>query len=38
VFLKGTPFRLMAGQVTALTIIAAVSITLATRAFQKRLE
>jgi len=38
VFLKGTPARLMAGQVIALAIIAAVSITLATRAFQKRLE
>ena len=38
VFLKGTPSRLMAGQVTALAIIAAVSITLATRAFRKRLE
>jgi len=38
VFLKGTPARLMAGQVTALAIIAAVAITLATRAFQKRLE
>ena len=38
VFLKGTPAQLMAGQVTALAIIAAVAITLATRAFQKRLE
>jgi ABC-2 type transport system permease protein len=38
VFLKGTPARLMAGQVLALAIIAAVAITLATRAFQKRLE
>jgi len=38
VFLKGTPARLMAGDVTALAIIAAVAITLATRAFQKRLE
>jgi ABC-2 type transport system permease protein len=38
VFLKGTPAGLMAGQVTALAIIAAVSITLATRAFQKRLQ
>ncbi len=37
VFLKGTPAGLMAGQVTALAIIAAVAITLATRAFQKRL-
>ena len=38
VFLKGTPARLMAGDVTALAIIAAVAITLATRAFEKRLE
>jgi ABC-2 type transport system permease protein len=38
VFLKGTPARLMAGQVAALAIIAGVAITLATRAFQKRLE
>ncbi len=38
VFLKGTPVRLMLGDVTALAIIAAVLITLATRAFQKRLE
>ncbi len=37
VFLKGTPAELMAGQVTALAIIAAVAITLATRAFEKRL-
>jgi ABC-2 type transport system permease protein len=38
VFLKGTSARLMAGQVAALAIIAVVAITLATRAFQKRLE
>ncbi len=38
VFLKGTPPGLMAGQVAALAIIAVVAITLATRAFQKRLE
>jgi ABC-2 type transport system permease protein len=38
VFLKGTPVRLMAGQVAALAIIAMISITLATRAFKKRLE
>ena len=38
VFLKGSPAGLMAGQVAALAIIAAVSITLATRAFQKRLQ
>jgi ABC-2 type transport system permease protein len=38
VFLKGTPVGLMAGDVTALAVIAALSITLATRAFQKRLE
>ena len=38
VFLKGTPAGLMAGQVAALAIIAVVAITLATRAFQKRLE
>jgi len=38
VFLKGTPAGLMAGQVTALAIIAAVAIMLATRSFQKRLE
>jgi ABC-2 type transport system permease protein len=37
VFLKGTPASLMAGQVTALAIIALVAITLATRAFRKRL-
>ena len=38
VFLKGTPAPLMAGQVFALAIIAVVSVTLATHAFQKRLE
>jgi ABC-2 type transport system permease protein len=38
VFLKGTAVRLMLGDVTALAIIAAVLITLATRAFHKRLE
>jgi ABC-2 type transport system permease protein len=38
VFLKGTPASLMAGQVTALAIIALVAITLATRTFKKRLE
>jgi ABC-2 type transport system permease protein len=38
VFLKGTEVRLMAGQLVALAIIAVVLITLATRAFHKRLE
>jgi ABC-2 type transport system permease protein len=38
VFLKGTAARLMAGQLVALAIIAVVLITLATRAFHKRLE
>jgi len=38
VFLKGTAIRLMAGQLTALAIIAVVLVTLATRAFHKRLE
>jgi ABC-2 type transport system permease protein len=38
VFLKGTEVRLMVGDVIALAIIAAVLITLATRAFHKRLE
>jgi len=38
VFLKGAAVRLMAGDVAALAIIAAVLITLATRAFHKRLE
>jgi len=36
-FLKGAPLRLMAGEVTALAIIAIIAITLATRAFEKRL-
>ncbi|MGD1105058.1 MAG: ABC transporter permease, partial [Terriglobia bacterium] len=38
VFLRGTAVQLMGGEVAALAIIAAVLITLATRAFQKRLE
>jgi ABC-2 type transport system permease protein len=38
VFLKGTEVRLMAGQLMALAILAVVLITLATRAFHKRLE
>jgi ABC-2 type transport system permease protein len=38
IFLKGAEVRLMAGQLTALAIIAVVLITLATRAFHKRLE
>jgi ABC-2 type transport system permease protein len=38
VFLKGTGARLMLGDLTALAILAAVLITLATRAFHKRLE
>jgi len=38
IFLKGTAVRLMAGQLMALGIIAVVLITLATRAFHKRLE
>jgi ABC-2 type transport system permease protein len=38
VFLKGTPVSFMAGQITALAILAAVAIALATRAFHKRLE
>jgi ABC-2 type transport system permease protein len=37
-FLKGTAVRLMAGDILALAIIAAALITLATRAFHKRLE
>jgi ABC-2 type transport system permease protein len=37
VFLKGTPVALLAGDLTALAMIAAVLIVLATRAFQKRL-
>src|SRR5208283_4980445 len=38
VFLKGTPMRLLAGDILALGIIAMVLIIRATRAFQKRLE
>jgi ABC-2 type transport system permease protein len=38
VFLKGTETRLMVGHLIALAIIAVVLITLATRAFHKRLE
>ena len=38
VFLKGTGIRLMAGQLFALSIIAVVLVTLATRAFHKKLE
>lgn len=38
VFLKGTPVSLLAGDLTALAIIAAVLIVLATRSFQKRLQ
>jgi ABC-2 type transport system permease protein len=38
VFLKGTPMRLLAGDITALGILAAMLIIRATRAFQKRLE
>ena len=38
VFLKGTPVRLLATEITALGIIAALLIIRATRAFQKRLE
>ena len=38
VFLKGTAIRLMAGSVAALAVIAVALITLATRAFHKRLE
>jgi ABC-2 type transport system permease protein len=38
VFLKGTSVRSMAGQLAALAIIAVVLITLATRAFHKKLE
>ena len=38
VFLKGTPARLLAGDIVALGIIAALLIIRATRAFQKRLE
>ena len=38
IFLKGTEVRLMAGQLIALALIATVLVTLATRAFHKRLE
>ena len=38
VFLKGTPVSFMTGQITALVVLAVVAITLATRAFHKRLE
>ena len=38
VFLKGTPVRMLAGNIIALGIIAALLIVRATRAFQKRLE
>jgi len=38
VFLKGTPVALLAGDLTALGIIAAVLIVLATRSFHKRLQ
>lgn len=38
VFLKGTPVSLLAGDLLALTIIAAVLIVFATRSFQKRLQ
>lgn len=38
VFLKGTPVTLLAGDLTALGIIAAVLIVLATHSFQKRLQ
>jgi ABC-2 type transport system permease protein len=38
VFLKGTEIKLIAGHLTALAVIALVLITLATRAFHKRLE
>lgn len=38
VFLKGTPVALLAGDLTALAIIAAILIVLATRSFQKRLQ
>jgi ABC-2 type transport system permease protein len=38
VFLKGTEIRLMAGQLFALAVIAAVLVTLSTRAFHKKLE
>jgi ABC-2 type transport system permease protein len=38
VFLKGTPVRMMAGNILALGIIAALLILMSTRAFRKRLE
>jgi len=38
VFLKGSPAKLLAGEITALGIIAALLIIRATRAFKKRLE
>jgi len=38
VFLKGTPVSFMAGQITALVVLAVVAIILATRSFHKRLE
>jgi ABC-2 type transport system permease protein len=38
IFLKGSPFSLMAGQLTALGIIAALLVALSTQAFHKRLE
>ena len=38
VFLKGTPVALLAGDLSALAVIAAVLIILATRSFQKRLQ
>jgi len=37
VFLKGSQIRLLAGDITALAVIAAVLVILATRSFQKRL-
>lgn len=38
IFLKGTPVRMLAGSIIALGIMAVVLITMATRAFKKRLE
>lgn len=38
VFLKGTPLRLMLGDLTALAILSALTVAMATRAFHKRLE
>jgi ABC-2 type transport system permease protein len=38
VFLKGSEIRLLAGDIAALSAIAAVLVILATRSFQKRLE